>query len=326
MDQAVLVTSLSEFQQVFGGPQPGQDLFLGVDHFFANGGQRAWVVRLGGRGPRQIRRALAALDAVDDLNLLCVPGLSAGRILAEGAAYARGRRAFFLADPAASRAATLEAVRAIRARDAGHAAVYLPRLRVRDPLQPSASRLCGPSASVAGLLARTDRERGVWTVAAGTGARLAGALGVAASIDDRTAATLRGRGINTVREAPGHGIVVWGARTLGGEAEEWKYVPVRRLALFIEESVHRGLEWVVFEPNDEPTWALTLRQVSTFLGELFQQGAFAGGTLQECYFVRCGPDTMTQNDLNRGDLVVDVGVAPLRPAEFVIFRIRRGRP
>src|SRR5687767_12269570 len=89
MDQAVLVTSLSEFQQVFGGPQPGQDLFLGVDHFFANGGQRAWVVRLGGRGPRQIRRALAALDTVDDLNLLCVPGLSAGRILAEGAAYAR---------------------------------------------------------------------------------------------------------------------------------------------------------------------------------------------------------------------------------------------
>jgi phage tail sheath protein FI len=325
-DQAVLVTSLSEFQGVFGGPQPGQDLFLGVDQFFENGGRLAWVVRLGGRGLPNVRRGLAALDDVDDLNLLSLPGLATGRILAEGAAYARGRRAFFLGDPAASRSATLEAVRAIHAADAGHAAVYFPRLRVPDPLQPSATRLAGPAASVAGLLARTDRERGVWAVAAGTTAHVAGAVGLASAVDDRAAATLRARGINAIREAPGHGIVVWGARSVGGETDEWKYIPIRRLALFIEESVYRGLEWTVLEPNDEPTWKLARRQVEAFLGELYRQGAFAGATPESSFFVRCGEDTMTQNDLNQGTLIVEVGIAPLRPAEFVIFRIQRKRP
>jgi uncharacterized protein len=324
--QAVLVTSLSEFQGIFGGPQPGQDLFLGVDQFFASGGQRAWVVRLSGRGLPNVRRGLAALDAVDSLDLLCLPGFAAGRILAESAAYARGRRAFFLAEPAASRSATVEAVRAIRSGDAGHAAVYFPRIRVRDPLQPSATRLFGPSAGVAGLLARWDRERGVWNVAAGTGARLVGAVGVASAIDDHTAVTLRGQGINTIRQDSVHGIRVWGARTVGGEAGEWRYIPVRRMALFIEESVYRGLEWTVFEPNDEPTWTLARRQIAAFLQQLYQQGAFAGPTPETSYFVRCGEDTMTQRDLNQGSLVAEVGVAPLRPAEFVIFRIRRPRP
>jgi hypothetical protein len=236
-DQAVLVTSLSEFQQIFGGFQHGHELFIGASQFFANGGQRAWIVRLKARGPRGVGRALAALDAEEGISLLCLPGLSAGKSLAAGAAYARARRAFFLADPAGSRAAALEAVRAIRPADAGHTAVYVPRLRVPDPLGPSATRLCGTSASVAGLLARTDRERGVWAMAAGTEARLQGAVGLGSTIDDRTAATLRRQGVNAIREVPGHGIVLWGARTVGGggqSGEEWKYVPVRRTALFIE--------------------------------------------------------------------------------------------
>jgi len=328
-DQAVLVTSLDDYQQTFGGYQPTQELFLGVSQFFANEGRRAWVVRLGARGPAGIRRGLAALDAADDLDLLCLPGLSGGRTLAAGAAYARARRAFFLGDPAGSRAATLEAARAIRRADSGHAAVYVPRLRVPDPVTPSATRSCGPAASVAGLLARTDRERGVWAVSAGTGARIRGAVGLASAIDDHAAASLRARGVNVIREVSGHGIVAWGARTVGGGAdggEEWRYIPVRRLALYIEESVSRGLEWVVFEPNDEPTWTRIRPQVGAFLAELFQQGAFASLTESDSYFVRCGPDTMTQRDLNRGDLVVEVGVAPLRPAEFVVIRIRRPRP
>jgi phage tail sheath protein FI len=328
-DQAVLVTSLDEFQQTFGGPQAGQELFLGAAQYFANGGQRAWIVRVMSRRLRGIERALAALDAVEDVGLLCLPGLSGGRTLAAAAAYARARRAFFLGDPARSRAATLEAVRAIRRGDAGHAAVYVPRLGVPDPLRPSATRLCGPSASVAGLLARTDRERGVWAVAAGTAARVQGAVGLASAIDDRAVATLRSRGINAIREVPGHGIVLWGARTVGGgaeSAEEWRYVPIRRLALFIEESVAQGISWVVFEPNDEPTWTLVRRTVESFVDEQFRQGAFAGQTPKESFFVRCGSDTMTQSDLDRGALVIEVGVAPLRPAEFVVIRIQRERP
>ena len=120
--------------------------------------------------------------------------------------------------------------------------------------------------------------------------------------------------------------MAWGARTVGGATEEWKYIPVRRLALFIEESVYRGLEWAVFEPNDEPTWTLVRGQVEAFLEELQRQGAFAGATPEASYVVRCGQDTMTQNDLDQGRLVVEVGVAPLRPAEFVIFRIQQARP
>jgi phage tail sheath protein FI len=324
-DQAELVTNLTSFERIFGGPQPGQDLFLGVRQFFENGGNRAWVVRLSSRGLPDVRRGLAALDAVADVSLLCLPGLSAKRIVAEGAAYARGRRAFFLAEPAASRSATVEAARAIRSGDAGHAAVYLPQIRVKDPLQPSATRLFGSSAGIAGLLARWDRDRGVWNPAAGTGAHLVGTVGLAASIDDHAAATLRAQGINTIRQ-DGHGIRVWGARTVGGEAGEWMYIPVRRTALFIEESLDRGLEWTVFEPNDEPMWTMVRRQVAPFLQHMFQQGAFAGPTPETSYFVRCGEDTMTQDDLSQGSLVVEVGIAPLRPAEFVTFRIRRPRP
>jgi phage tail sheath protein FI len=132
-----------------------------------------------------------------------------------------------------------------------------------------------------------------------------------------------------IREVPGHGIVPWGARTVGGGAErgeELRYIPVRRLALFIEESLSRGLQWVAFEPNDEPTWTLVRRTVEAFLDELFRNGALAGQTAPESFFVRCGPDTMTQRDIDRGVLVVEVGVAPLRPGEFVVLRIRRERP
>ena len=327
-DRAIPVTSLVEFQRIFGGPQADKDLFLGVAQFFANGGRRAWVVGLSARSPSGIEQALAALDAAEDVRLLCMPNLSGGRTLAAGAAYARSRRAFFLCDPAGSRAATLEAVRAIRRRDAGHAAAYVPRIRIPDPLRPSATRLCGSAASVAGLLARTDLERGVWAVAAGTGARLQGATAVASTIDDRTAANLRGQGINVIRQVPGHGIVLWGARTVGAGSEgteEWRYVPVRRLALFLEESIDRGLDWAALEPNDEPTWTLVRRVVESFLNEMFQQGVFAGRTPEKSFFVRCGPDTMTQTDLDRGVLVVEVGVAPLRPAEFVVIQIKSGR-
>jgi phage tail sheath protein FI len=124
-------------------------------------------------------------------------------------------------------------------------------------------------------------------------------------------------------------MVLWGARTVGdgGEgAEVWRYIPVRRLALFIEESVSRGSEWVVFEPNDEPTWTVVRRAVDSFLDEMFRQGAFPGQTLQESFFVRCGLDTMSQSDIDHRVLVVEVGVAPLRPAEFVVIRIRQERP
>jgi phage tail sheath protein FI len=328
VEQPVLITSLSEYEQVFGGAQPGQELFLAVSLFFLNGGRRAWVVRLGARSAAGVRRGLAGLDAVDDLGLLCLAGLSGGTLLAAAATYARSRGTFFVGEPAGSRQATLTAVRAIRAADRGHAAVFFPRLRVRDPLQPSATVLCGSSGAIAGLLARTDTQRGVHAFAVGTGAHVQGAVGLASSVGDKAAATLRRSGVNAIRQVPSHGIVVWGARTVGGgreRDEDWKYVPVRRTALYLEESIDRGIEWVDFEPNDEPTWRALRGTVATFLVQTFQEGAFAGEAPEEAFFVRCGSDTTTQSDIDNGVVVIEIGFAPFRPAEFVTFRIRHKR-
>lgn len=319
----MLVTSLVDYEQAFGGPQAGHELWLGVRLFFANGGRRAWAVRLGGQGPPAVRRALSALDAVDDLGLLCLPGLSAPGALAAGAAYARSRRAFYVAEPAGSRSATLNAVAAIAAADQGHVAVYLPRLVIRDPLHPQGTMRFGPSAAVAGLLARTDIERGVWAFP--TGVHLQDVVGVGSAIDEHRAALLRRSGVNALRALPGHGIVPWGARTVGSgrdRGEDWTYVPVRRLALYLQESIDRGLGWAAFEPNDEPTWRTIRGLVEAFLDWTFRSGGLAGKSPAEAFFVRCGSDTTTQRDIERGIVVIEVGFAPLRPAEFVIFRLR----
>ena len=321
--QAELITSLVDYERLFGGPGAGHELWLGVKHFFDNGGRRAWAVRHGGQGPVAIRRALSALDGVDDIGLLCLPGLSAPGALAAAAAYARARRAFYVAETAGSRSATLNAVGAIAAADQGHVAVYLPRLVIRDPLRPPATMRFGPSAAVTGLLARTDIERGVSAFA--TGLHLQGAVGLGSVIDAHGAALLRRSGVNALRALPGHGIVPWGARTIGSgrdPGEDWKYVPVRRLALYLEESIDRGLDWAAFEPNDEPTWRTIRGLVEAFLDVTFRSGGFAGESPAEAYFVRCGSDTTTQRDIERGIVVIEVGFAPLRPAEFVIFRLR----
>jgi len=320
--QPVLVTSLTEFQRTFGAPVAGSELFLGVSQFFANGGRRAWIVRLRGGGVPAVRRGLSALEIEDDVGLLCLPGLTGGRVLAAAAAAARKRGAFYLADPEASRAATVDALRRVPPADAAYMAVHFPRLLVTDPLKPSATHACGPAATVAGVMARLDRDRGVWAAAAGTDVRVQGAVGPASTVSAAVADRLRAEGINPIREIPGHGLVLWGARAAGGSGE-WRYVPVRRLALYLEHSIDRGLGWVVFEPNDEPTWSRVRAAVEAFLDGVFQAGALAGPTPATSFYVRCGADTMTQRDIDRGILNVEVGVAPLRPAEFVHIRIRR---
>ena len=172
--------------------------------------------------------------------------------------------------------------------------------------------------------ARTDANRGVWKAPAGTDATLNGVLDLAAPLNDLENGQINPKGVNALRNFPAYGRVAWGARTLKGadaQADEYKYVPVRRLALFLEESLYRGTQWVVFEPNDEPLWAQIRLNVGVFMNGLFRQGAFQGSTPQEAYFVRCDRSTMTQNDIDNGRLICLIGVAPVRPAEFVIFRI-----
>ena len=209
---------------------------------------------------------------------------------------------------------------------ARNAALYFPRVKEADPLRDGRVDTFAPCGIVAGVMARTDATRGVWKAPAGLDAALNGVQGLQVNLTDDENGILNPLGINCLRFFPVSGRVVWGARTLRGAdqlADEYKYVPVRRLALYIEESLYRGTQWVVFEPNDEPLWAQIRLNVGAFMNNLFRQGAFQGKTPQEAYFVKCDKETTTQNDINLGIVNIHVGFAPLKPAEFVIIRIQQ---
>lgn len=210
--------------------------------------------------------------------------------------------------------------------DAANAAFYFPWVLAPDALQQNRIVEFPPSGFVAGIYARSDSARGVWKAPAGAEARLSGATGAKTSLSEDDVAALTPEAINCIRTLPSNGTVIWGARTLQGSdarQSDWKYVLVRRTALFIEESVSRGLEWAVFEPNGEPLWARIRLEIGAFLQDLFRRGAFQGRTPHEAYFVKCDRDTTTQGDIERGVVNIEVGFAPLKPAEFVILRIQQ---
>jgi len=279
-----------------------------------------------------------ALDDVDLVNLMVIPadhGLTEAEIRqlwGPASVYAASRRAFLLVDPPASwtdaegRPAIVQntpdvgALRATVVKD--HSAVFYPRVLVNDR---GRVRPMGPSGTIAGLMARTDASRGVWKAPAGTGADVRRVVGLESRMTDLENGVLNKLGVNCLRSFP-TGTVNWGARTLDGSDDigsEWKYIPIRRLALFIEESLFRGTQWVVFEPNDEPLWANIRMNVGAFMGGLFRQGAFQGGTPDEAYFVKCDAETTTQADRNLGIVNIEVGFAPLKPAEFVVISIQQ---
>lgn len=183
-----------------------------------------------------------------------------------------------------------------------------------------------PCGAVAGVFARTDTQRGIWKAPAGLEAMLVGVPQLSVALNDAENGELNPLGINCLRTMPAAGRIIWGARTLQGDdrlASEWKYIPVRRTALFIEESLYRGTQWAVFEPNDEPLWAQLRLNIGAFMNNLFRQGAFQGQTAREAYLVKCDSETTTQNDINLGIVNVVVGFAPLKPAEFVVIKIQQ---
>ncbi len=185
--------------------------------------------------------------------------------------------------------------------------------------------LVAPSAIAAGMWAKIDGKRGVWKAPAGVETRLTGAAGLEYVVENLEQDQLNPLGVNCIRKLPSYGSVFWGARSLSTKADpEWRYVPVRRTAIYIEESIYNGIQWAVFEPNDHPLWGSLRANIGSFMNGLFRAGAFQGQTAKEAYFVRCGlGDTMTQGDIDRGQVIVIVGFAPLKPAEFVIVRIQQ---
>jgi phage tail sheath protein FI len=325
--RAVRISSFGEFEQQFGGLTAKLNLGYVVQQFFLNGGKDAWVVRVARHlNAAKVIKGIRALDAVDIFNLLVIPGLMNSEALFAAADYCRQRRAFLIMDSAKSVQTPTQMEQAVRNAmlpKTSYCATYFPWINIPDPLNSRQLRLTPPSGSVAGLLARVDGSRGVWKSPAGTGADLIGVSGLSYNLTDSENETLNALGVNCLRVFP-TGTLAWGARTLEGadqSASEWKYIPVRRLALFIEESVDRGIQWAVFEPNAEPLWAQIRLNVGVFLHNLFREGAFQGSTPRDAYFVKCDAATTTQNDIDAGVVNIVIGFAPLKPAEFIILKI-----
>ncbi|MCM3905477.1 MAG: hypothetical protein ND866_27605 [Pyrinomonadaceae bacterium] len=284
-------------------------------------------------GVRANKTGLFALEDVDIFNILCIPraaNLTAPEpfnVYSAAEVYCLERRAFLIVDipfnidTVPEMKDFLDTNSGLRSRNA---AVYFPRLRIADPLNQFRLRDFAPSGTMAGLYARTDNDRGVWKAPAGIDATLRNVNELRYVLTDPENGTLNPLGIDCLRTFPIIGTVSWGARTLDGadvQASEWKYLPVRRFALFLEESLYRGTKFAVFEPNDEPLWSQIRLNVGAFLQTLFRQGAFQGQTPRQAYFVKCDKETTTQNDINLGIVNILVGFAPLKPAEFVIIKI-----
>ena len=350
VDSPVAVNSFGDFERRFGKLWKASALGFAVRDFFLNGGSEALIVRLRrsgggtlrksdfiGAGKAKANKGLYVLNKADLFNLLCLPGYKDTglgfdvdkEVISSAARYCEARRAMLLADSPASWRTTADAKTGIAlgvGTTSKNAALFFPRLRQPNPERNNQKEDFGPSGAVAGVFARTDAQRGVWKAPAGLDATLIGVPELAVSLTNAENDELNLLAVNCLRKFPAAGPVVWGARTLAGSdqaASEWKYIPVRRTALFIEESLYRGTKWAVFEPNDERLWAQIRLNVSAFMNGLFRHGAFQGQTPKDAYFVKCDENTTTQNDINLGVVNIIVGFAPLKPLEFVVLKIQQ---
>jgi len=311
----------------------------------ASNGDPVTVKVDGTDGPAVIESELIGVDGVtksgiyalrntDIFNILCLPPLDRtstfmGSLYSAAAELCVERRSMLLVDPPVRWTDVDAAVSGFdrlqpQGDNAKNAAVYFPWIMLPD--KDGMLLQFPPSGAVAGVWARTDGQRNVAKAPAGTDASLNGVTQLVVKLTDPENGRLNPLGMNCLRTFPVIGSVVWGARTLRGAdrlADQWKYVPVRRTALFIEESLYRGTQWVVFEPNDEPLWAAIRLNVGAFMNSLFRQGMFQGRTPQDAYLVKCDKDNNPQNDIDKGIVNILVGFAPLKPAEFVLIHIQQ---
>jgi phage tail sheath protein FI len=345
-----LVTSWAAFKNAFGDfqvppavmrwitaegndPPAHKTLAHAVYGFFNNGGTRCWVTRASDELTKDnVSTALTAFAAIDEIALVAVPGALDAAIqgavldhckkagdrfaILDGQRKKAGDR-FAILDGQRTAKLTSEEIRG-KVQTSDYAALYFPWIQVYDPVT-KASDFVPPSGHLAGIYARVDGERGVHKAPANEVIR--GALGVEQRLSKADQDGLNPAGINVIRQFNGN-VTVWGARTLGGEANgEWKYVNVRRLFLFLRESIDKGTQWVVFEPNTPALWARITRNVTAFLTNVWQAGALFGDTPEQAFYVKCDAETNPPEVRDLGQVVTEVGVAVVKPAEFVIFRI-----
>jgi len=289
-------------------------------------------------GDQLLKTGMYALYDADLFNILCIPvtallpDTDAAQVATNATFLCTQRRAFYILDPpqADGDRDTVDGIKtwldqngSLRSRNS---ALYFPRIDIADALNGFRLRTTATSGTIAGLCARIDVARGVWKAPAGIEASLGGVQSMEYKLTDGENGVLNPLAINCLRTFPVYGPVCWGARTLLGAdqlADDYKYVPVRRFALFLEESLFRGTKWVVFEPNDEPLWAQIRLNIGAFMQSLFRQGAFQGTSPRDAYLVKCDSQTTTQTDINSGIVNIVVGFAPLKPAEFVILKIQQ---
>ena len=341
----------SEFLSELGGDSPkSTDLSHAVFGFFQNGGTRCFAVNIG--ESKSLDAGLATLEALDEIAIVAAPGFAEAVSYQELLTHCenmKDRVAIFdppeqvdkidqltqVAVPKEALAPAPEGTpRARRPRaagaegdglrppmsDKGFGAFYFPRIKVRDPLSQSVEPVpVPPSGHIAGVWARTDTERGVHKAPANEPIR--GALDVTRRVTRAEQEVLNPAGVNCIRFFSTEGIRIWGGRTIAAEASEWRYLNVRRLFNMIEESIARGTRWVVFEPNDRPLWQDIKRDVSAFLRTIWRDGALMGRTPEQAFFVKCDEETNPQDEIDQGKVIIQVGIAPVKPAEFIVFRI-----
>lgn len=339
-----IIGGIAEYEATFGRTSSAQPMSSGVADFFRNGGTKAVILRVASTRGRQsesrhligqakAKTGLQALNRVDEpLGLLLIPDAAhlpeqeAVAVVNAAASLSEARGVFHIADipkAVASKGASAAMQWSASITRNRNLAIYYPWIAAT----PSSGRkgvqsVRPPSAIAAGIYARLDQARGVWKAPAGQDATTIGVTELAATITSAEVQKLQDAGINPIRKLPGGEVVLWGARAFVATSDaEWKYVNVRRLFLFLERSIEDGLKWAVFEPNGEALWAQIRLEVSSFLYTAWRAGAFPGTRPDEAYFVKCDRTTMTESDIDSGRLIAMIGVAPIKPAEFVIFRI-----
>lgn len=337
VNQAVFITNWSQFTKTFGDFQNSEYLAHAVYGFFNNGGGRAYILNTGTleqakeRGEDASSRAalyigvdngpgartgLKAFEEIEDINIVAAPGQTDPVIQDAVLSHCENMRYRFavLDSPEVIEKGGVDKLP--KPRDSKYGAYYFPWLEVYDPVKGNI--YMPPSGYMCGVYARSDGERGVHKAPANEIVR--GALGLRYAITKGEQDLLNPKGINCIRAFPNRGIRVWGARTISSDAS-WRYVNVRRLFNMVEQSIESGTQWVVFEPNDARLWKRITRDISAFLLRLWRQGALFGKTPEEAFFVKCDDETNPPEVIDAGQLIVEIGMAPVKPAEFVIFRI-----
>lgn len=336
LDTPTFVSSWGDFVSKFGRyTETSKHMAPAVFSFFANGGKRCYVVSVADENKATLigtdegpgtRTGLQSLNDVDDVSIILIPGMIDTDVQSAMITHCetlQDRFCIFDA-PEDANLAEIQTHKDALTSDKGYGALYYPWLKMgvevesMDEKISLESMFVPPSGAMAGIYARSDTERGVHKAPANEVVRNVTELKLTLTTAEQD--ILNPKGINCIRSFSGRGIRAWGARTISSDTS-WKYINIRRLFLYLEESINESTQWVVFEPNDQRLWARVKQTISNFLTRVWRDGALMGSTPEEAFFVKCDETTMTQDDIDNGRLIVIIGVAPVKPAEFVIFKI-----